>query len=100
MTEHQLRLANGTELRVEWRGIRDWEKARGRVTALIYRRRDERDILSVEITQDSSPRSVVICRPEEIFPVGNMAEWQSILGGKNCEIQHTEKLAESSACTA
>ena len=103
MTEQQLKLVNGTDLTVEWRGQRDFEKALGHVTALIYRRRENRDILSVEITQESSPKSVIICLPEQIYPIGKAADWQNILSQNkedNCEIQHTEKLAESPAESA
>lgn len=81
MTEHQLRAANGSNLLVEWRGLRDWEKVTGKITALIYRRTIDKESLTVEITGSTSPNHKMICRAEDIYPVGTADEWKSILGG-------------------
>ena len=81
MTEEQLKQVNGTSLQVEWRGLRDWERAKGIVSALIYRKQGNESQLSVEITANTSPNHVLICRPEDIFPIGSADEWQTILGG-------------------
>ena len=81
MTEEQLKQVNGTSLQVEWRGLSDWERAKGIVSALIYRKQGNESQLSVEITANTSPKHVLICRPEDIFPIGSADEWQTILGG-------------------
>lgn len=81
MTEQQLRAANGSSLQVEWRGLRDWERVTGTVTALIYRKRADEELLTVELTADTSPNHKMTCRPEDIYPLGTADDWKSILGG-------------------
>ena len=81
MTEQQLRAANGSSLHVEWRGLRDWERVTGTITALLFRRNNGVETLSVEITDVYSKNSKMLCRPEDIYPLGTADEWKSILGG-------------------
>ena len=81
MTEQQLKAVNGSNLHVEWRGIRDWERSRGTVTALIYRKSSGVENLTVELTALTSNNHKIICRPEDIYPIGTAEEWKSILGG-------------------
>ena len=81
MTEQQLRAANGSSLQVEWRGMRDWERAKGTITALLYRKSNGVETLSVELTDVSSKNHKILCRPEDIYPLGTADEWKSILGG-------------------
>lgn len=81
MTEEQLKQTIGTSLQVEWRGLRDWERATGTVTALIYRKQADKELLSVELADSVSPNHVLICRADDIYPLGTSEEWQTILGG-------------------
>lgn len=68
MTEQELKQYNQTKAPVEWRGTRDFERARGRITALIYRCIDGNETLSAEVTAFTSPRHIIICKPEDLYP--------------------------------
>lgn len=81
MTEEQLKQAVGTSLRVEWRGLRNWERVTGTISALIYRRHADMLLLSVEIADSVSPNHVLICRADDVYPLGTTNDWQTILGG-------------------
>lgn len=81
MTEQQLRAINGSKIEVEWRGLRDWERVKGIVTALIYRKSNGQELLTVEVTGAATPNSKIICRPEDVYPLGSAEIWKSILGG-------------------
>ena len=69
MTEQELKQANKTKAPVEWRGMRDFERAQGQVTALIYRFIDGKEVLSAEITAFTSPRHILFCKPEDLYPL-------------------------------
>ena len=68
MTYQELMTALDTKVPVEWRGRADHERARGCVTAIIYRGKDKNGdaLISAEVATHSSPQSVIICRPEDV----------------------------------
>lgn len=68
MTLQELRDANRTKAPVVWRGRHDYETTIGSVTAVISRFSENVEVISAEVTSYSSPRNVVICRPEDIHP--------------------------------